>query len=92
MLKVNHTTTHCEATTHRSLEGRALASEGIVGTEAVIEEDFDVPEETETVLEDLFKALRDTVSTLLHISIPKALKGGSLLLRTPSCGTRQPKE
>ncbi len=63
--------THCEIVAHEMPEGRALASEGNVGTEAVIEEDFDVPEETETVLEDLFKALRDTVSVLLHISTRK---------------------
>lgn len=92
MRKVNHKTTHLEATAHQSLEGRALASEGNVGAEAVIDEDFDVPEETETILEDLFKALRDTVSALLYISTRKELKGGSLLLRTPSCGTRQLKE
>ncbi|KAL1950308.1 hypothetical protein VTO73DRAFT_5432 [Trametes versicolor] len=39
---------------------------------AVIEDDFDVPEETEIVLEDLFKALRDT-DTIVRYSAAKGI-------------------
>ncbi|EJF63417.1 ARM repeat-containing protein [Dichomitus squalens LYAD-421 SS1] len=54
-------------------KGRALAMEGGFGAEAVANDDyFDVPEEIESVLEDLFKALRDK-DTVVRYSAAKGV-------------------
>ena len=56
------------------LSGRALAKEDGFGAEAVAndDDDIDVPEEIESVLEDLFKALRDK-DTVVRYSAAKGV-------------------
>ncbi|KAH9922790.1 ARM repeat-containing protein [Epithele typhae] len=54
-------------------KGRALADEHGADSEDVFEEDdFEAPEEVETVLEDLFKALRDK-DTIVRYSAAKSI-------------------
>ncbi|KAI1789614.1 ARM repeat-containing protein [Ganoderma leucocontextum] len=60
-------------TRRRRAKGRTLASEGAFGGEAVADEDdIDVPEEAESVLEGLFKALRDK-DTVVRYSAAKGV-------------------
>ncbi|KAI8978670.1 TBCD protein [Trametes punicea] len=53
-------------------KGRVLVSNASAEMEAVVEDDIDVPETTETVLEDLFKALRDK-DTIVRYSAAKGV-------------------
>lgn len=49
-----------------------MAADGSLAVGPIEEEDFDVPEEVETVLEELFKALRDT-DTIVRYSAAKGV-------------------
>ncbi|KAI0754966.1 ARM repeat-containing protein [Daedaleopsis nitida] len=53
-------------------KGKALAADRSLAAGTIDEEDFDVPEQVETVLEELFKALRDT-DTIVRYTAAKGV-------------------